>query len=371
MMLPGPVLQVEDAVVMYDHDNKRPRGFGFITFSAEEAVDAVFGGGTMQTLHDKPIEIKRAVPRDQMGATRGLIGSRGGHMASGARAISSARPVGLNNPGAASYPSAGLANRAFSGLDFSGLNGSVGGPDYARGSGDLISQMTALSLAANNVNLASLAQSLSQGLAAQGLGAGGGGGSLGSTSYGLGQSSLFQAQPQANSLPSSGIAPQLGRLASGEGYSMGTQRSVPSASPGPSSLQKGNMDDAFPSFSLGPSDASQQQQQQHQHQRGAMHIQGSHHMQQQPTQQQHQHQHPSQQQHLQEQYQQQHHSFPSPGDCSAPRVIATASLAASAVITFHTHLSAIPCIQERARYSSAYSTKAPAACKKDVAGGLQ
>lgn len=25
--------QVDDAVVMYDHENKRPRGFGFITFT--------------------------------------------------------------------------------------------------------------------------------------------------------------------------------------------------------------------------------------------------------------------------------------------------------------------------------------------------
>lgn len=62
---------VDDAVVMYDHDNKRPRGFGFITFSSEEAVDAVFTGGSLQTLHDKPIEIKRAVPRDQIASARG------------------------------------------------------------------------------------------------------------------------------------------------------------------------------------------------------------------------------------------------------------------------------------------------------------
>ena len=26
---------------MYDHDNKRPRGFGFISFFAEESVDKV------------------------------------------------------------------------------------------------------------------------------------------------------------------------------------------------------------------------------------------------------------------------------------------------------------------------------------------
>jgi hypothetical protein len=57
---------VEDAVVMYDHDNKRPRGFGFITFAAEESVDKVFAHGAMQNIHDKQIEIKPAVPRDQM-----------------------------------------------------------------------------------------------------------------------------------------------------------------------------------------------------------------------------------------------------------------------------------------------------------------
>ena len=32
---------VEDAVVMYDHDTKRPRGFGFITFVLEDTVDQV------------------------------------------------------------------------------------------------------------------------------------------------------------------------------------------------------------------------------------------------------------------------------------------------------------------------------------------
>jgi hypothetical protein len=57
---------VEDAVVMYDHENKRPRGFGFITFTEEEAVDKVFAQGNMQAIHEKQIEVKRAVPRDSM-----------------------------------------------------------------------------------------------------------------------------------------------------------------------------------------------------------------------------------------------------------------------------------------------------------------
>lgn len=55
---------VDDAVVMYDYDNKRPRGFGFITFAEEEAVEAVFAKGKIQTIHEKQIEIKRAIPRD-------------------------------------------------------------------------------------------------------------------------------------------------------------------------------------------------------------------------------------------------------------------------------------------------------------------
>ncbi|GIM05982.1 hypothetical protein Vretimale_10387 [Volvox reticuliferus] len=51
---------------MYDHENKRPRGFGFVTFAEEDAVDRVFSHGAVQTIADKPIEVKAAVPRDQM-----------------------------------------------------------------------------------------------------------------------------------------------------------------------------------------------------------------------------------------------------------------------------------------------------------------
>lgn len=42
-----------------------------MTFASEEGVDAVFTGGSLQSLHDKPIEIKRAVPRDQIASARG------------------------------------------------------------------------------------------------------------------------------------------------------------------------------------------------------------------------------------------------------------------------------------------------------------
>jgi hypothetical protein len=52
---------VEDSVVMYDHDNKRPRGFGFITFSEEAAVAAVFAVGNMQVIYDKQASVLRSV----------------------------------------------------------------------------------------------------------------------------------------------------------------------------------------------------------------------------------------------------------------------------------------------------------------------
>ncbi len=66
---------VEDAVVMYDHENKRPRGFGFVTFAEEEAVERVFTHGNVQTIADKPIEVKAAVPRDQMPPAPRMHGS--------------------------------------------------------------------------------------------------------------------------------------------------------------------------------------------------------------------------------------------------------------------------------------------------------
>jgi len=55
---------VDDAVVMYDQHNHRPRGFGFITFTDEKSVDDVFADGFIQRIHNKEIEIKRAIPRE-------------------------------------------------------------------------------------------------------------------------------------------------------------------------------------------------------------------------------------------------------------------------------------------------------------------
>ncbi|GAA0143664.1 hypothetical protein LIER_04292 [Lithospermum erythrorhizon] len=69
---------VTDVVIMYDQQTNRPRGFGFISFDSEDAVDRVLH----QTFHDldgKQVEVKRALPKDaNPGATGRSMGGGGG-----------------------------------------------------------------------------------------------------------------------------------------------------------------------------------------------------------------------------------------------------------------------------------------------------
>eukprot|EP01025_Chloroclados_australasicus_P018029 TRINITY_DN192_c0_g4_i1.p1 TRINITY_DN192_c0_g4~~TRINITY_DN192_c0_g4_i1.p1 ORF type:complete len:486 (+),score=49.06 TRINITY_DN192_c0_g4_i1:222-1679(+) len=58
----GPI---EDIVVMYDHTSGRPRGFGFVTFKHEESIQRVFSQ-QVHAIHDKQIDVKPAVSREQM-----------------------------------------------------------------------------------------------------------------------------------------------------------------------------------------------------------------------------------------------------------------------------------------------------------------
>ncbi|KAJ0251252.1 RNA recognition motif domain-containing protein [Hirschfeldia incana] len=52
-----------DLVVMYDHKTQRPRGFGFVTYDSEEAVDKVLQR-KFHELGGKMVEVKVAVPKE-------------------------------------------------------------------------------------------------------------------------------------------------------------------------------------------------------------------------------------------------------------------------------------------------------------------
>ena len=66
---------ITDVVVMYDHNTQRPRGFGFITFDSEEAVEKVLFK-TFHELNGKMVEVKRAVPKElSPGPTRNQTGN--------------------------------------------------------------------------------------------------------------------------------------------------------------------------------------------------------------------------------------------------------------------------------------------------------
>ncbi|KAL8507862.1 hypothetical protein ACS0TY_018418 [Phlomoides rotata] len=76
---------VTDVVIMYDQQTNRPRGFGFISFDSEDAVDRVLHK-TFHDLNGKQVEVKRALPKDASpgGAGRSMGGaSTGGYQSYG------------------------------------------------------------------------------------------------------------------------------------------------------------------------------------------------------------------------------------------------------------------------------------------------
>lgn len=58
--------EVDDAVVMMDHHSKRSRGFGFVTFNQMSAVEHVMHTDSRPVIFGKAVEVKRAVPREQL-----------------------------------------------------------------------------------------------------------------------------------------------------------------------------------------------------------------------------------------------------------------------------------------------------------------
>ncbi|CAM6010106.1 unnamed protein product [Sphagnum balticum] len=143
---------ITDVVVMYDHNTQRPRGFGFITFDSEDAVDNVLLK-PFHELNEKMVEVKRAVPKElSVAAGRnnsgGFSGGRGSNYGSGFGQAYNTSPVGagyggradsrygpspVGRGGYAGYGAAGYGAAAGYGSAAGyggGMNGGYGGSGY-------------------------------------------------------------------------------------------------------------------------------------------------------------------------------------------------------------------------------------------------
>ncbi|KAI3801097.1 hypothetical protein L1987_29199 [Smallanthus sonchifolius] len=79
--------EVTDVVIMFDQNTNIPRGFGFISFDTEDAVDRVLQK-SFHELNNKLVEVKQALPKDANpggiggGSGRGGGGYQGGNAGS-------------------------------------------------------------------------------------------------------------------------------------------------------------------------------------------------------------------------------------------------------------------------------------------------
>jgi len=91
---------IVDVVVIYDPNTQRPRGFGFITYDSEDAVDNVMQN-TFHELKGKVVEVKKAIPKElsislprSPAAGLTMAAGRGGNSSSGFRQVCSSNPAG-------------------------------------------------------------------------------------------------------------------------------------------------------------------------------------------------------------------------------------------------------------------------------------
>merc|ERR1719215_2074462 len=66
-----------DVVVMKDKLSQKSRGFGFVRYDSPDPVEQVMVDYEAHQIDGKWIEVKKAVPQEQMGVTRGGIAVRG------------------------------------------------------------------------------------------------------------------------------------------------------------------------------------------------------------------------------------------------------------------------------------------------------
>ncbi|KAG1353998.1 heterogeneous nuclear ribonucleoprotein 1 [Cocos nucifera] len=133
--------EVEDVVVMYDQNTHRPRGFGFVSFKSEDAVDRVLHK-TFHELNGKLVEVKRALPKDANPSN-----ASGRPIAGGPYQTNSASGVNMSSydgradagrymqPPAAGggYPSYGSAGYGTPGYGYGAANNGVGYGGYGVG----------------------------------------------------------------------------------------------------------------------------------------------------------------------------------------------------------------------------------------------
>lgn len=82
--------RVVDATLMMDKDTGRPRGFGFVTFDSEAAVELCLD--TPLAIHGKPIEVKKAQPRGNMREEEDNRGGRNNRFRKGGNDDSQSNP---------------------------------------------------------------------------------------------------------------------------------------------------------------------------------------------------------------------------------------------------------------------------------------
>lgn len=117
--------RITDVVVMHDNTTHRPRGFGFITFDSEEAVEKVVQNNFHQ-LNGKLVEVKRAIPKEGNSSSNGYNGSAGS-----GRGFNNSTHRGIYPPYSPSY---GLLPNYGSVTGFGGLTGYPYGPGVFCGS---------------------------------------------------------------------------------------------------------------------------------------------------------------------------------------------------------------------------------------------
>jgi len=67
---------VVNAVIMMDSQSRRSRGFGFVTFDSESVVESVLA--RTHVLNGKPVELKRAVPKEKISPVQQAPSGYGG-----------------------------------------------------------------------------------------------------------------------------------------------------------------------------------------------------------------------------------------------------------------------------------------------------